>query len=70
MFAARGAIAHGPISPPLIPATMPAEKAAKFEDQTLDRRAGLAPELASVYILLASTLGSHMIGYVIPVTGG
>ncbi len=64
------AVAPGPIWTPLIPSTMPAEKAAKFGEQTLIRRAGQPAELAGAYVLLASDLGSYMTGAVIPVTGG
>jgi NAD(P)-dependent dehydrogenase (short-subunit alcohol dehydrogenase family) len=64
------AVAPGPIWTPLIPSTMPAEKAAKFGEQTLLGRAGQPAELAGAYVLLASELGSYMTGAVIPVTGG
>lgn len=74
MLAERGirvnAVAPGPIWTPLIPSTMPAEKAAKFGEQTLLKRAGQPAELAGAYVLLASDLGSYMTGAVIPVTGG
>lgn len=64
------AVAPGPIWTPLIPSTMPAEKAASFGEQTLLKRAGQPAELAGAYVLLASQLGSYMTGAVIPVTGG
>jgi len=64
------AVAPGPIWTPLIPSTMPAEKAAKFGENTLIGRAGQPAELAGAYVLLASDLGSYMTGAVIPVTGG
>ncbi|MBN7806748.1 MULTISPECIES: SDR family oxidoreductase [Agrobacterium] len=64
------AVAPGPIWTPLIPSTMPAEKAAKFGEKTLLARAGQPAELAGAYVLLASELGSYMTGAVIPVTGG
>ena len=74
MVAERGirvnAVAPGPIWTPLIPSTMPPEKAAKFGQQTLIGRAGQPAELAGAYVLLASELGSYMTGAVIPVTGG
>ncbi|TNM60366.1 SDR family oxidoreductase [Aliirhizobium smilacinae] len=74
MLAKKGirvnAVAPGPIWTPLIPSTMPAEKAAKFGQQTLIGRAGQPAELAGAYVLLASELGSYMTGAVIPVTGG
>lgn len=64
------AVAPGPIWTPLIPSTMPAEKAAKFGHNTLMGRAGQPAELAGAYVLLASDLGSYMTGAVVPVTGG
>ncbi|MCK8779701.1 SDR family oxidoreductase [Rhizobium sp. NTR19] len=74
MVASKGirvnAVAPGPIWTPLIPSTMPAEKAAKFGEQTLIGRAGQPAELAGAYVLLASDLGSYMTGAIIPVTGG
>ncbi len=74
MLAEKGirvnAVAPGPIWTPLIPSTMPAEKAAKFGENTLIGRAGQPAELAGAYVLLASDLGSYMTGAVVPVTGG
>jgi len=74
MLAEKGirvnAVAPGPIWTPLIPSTMPAEKAAQFGKQTLLGRAGQPAELAGAYVLLASDLGSYMTGAVVPVTGG
>lgn len=74
MLAEKGirvnAVAPGPIWTPLIPSTMPAEKAASFGKQTLIGRAGQPAELAGAYVLLASEHGSYMTGAVIPVTGG
>jgi len=74
MLAEKGirvnAVAPGPIWTPLIPSTMPAEKASKFGEKTLIGRAGQPAELAGAYVLLASDLGSYMTGAVIPVTGG
>jgi len=64
------AVAPGPIWTPLIPSTMPPEKAAKFGQNTLIGRAGQPAELAGAYVLLASDLGSYMTGAVVPVTGG
>lgn len=74
MLAERGirvnAVAPGPIWTPLIPATMPAEKAASFGQQAPLKRAGQPAELAPAYVLLASDDGSYMTGAVVPVTGG
>jgi NAD(P)-dependent dehydrogenase (short-subunit alcohol dehydrogenase family) len=64
------AVAPGPIWTPLIPSTMPAEKAASFGQQTPLKRAGQPRELAPAFVLLASDDGSYMTGAVIPVTGG
>jgi NAD(P)-dependent dehydrogenase (short-subunit alcohol dehydrogenase family) len=64
------AVAPGPIWTPLIPSTMPPEKASSFGEQTLIGRAGQPAELAGAYVLLASEEGSYMTGAVIPVTGG
>ena len=74
MLADRGirvnAVAPGPIWTPLIPSTMPAEKAASFGQQVPLSRAGQPKELAAAYVLLASDDGSYISGAVIPVTGG
>ncbi|MBZ9792587.1 SDR family oxidoreductase [Rhizobium sp. 3T7] len=64
------AVAPGPIWTPLIPSTMPADKVARFGEQTLIGRAGQPAELAGAFVLLACELGSYMTGAVIPVTGG
>ena len=74
MLADRGirvnAVAPGPIWTPLIPSTMPAEKAASFGQQAPLGRAGQPKELAPAFVLLASDDGSYMTGAVVPVTGG
>src|SRR5919106_4670814 len=64
------AVAPGPIWTPLIPSTMPAEKAATFGQQSPLARAGQPRELAPAFVLLASDDGSYMTGAVVPVTGG
>ena len=64
------AVAPGPIWTPLIPSTMPSEKAKVFGEKMPLARAGQPAELAGAYVLLASGLGSYMTGAVIPVTGG
>ena len=48
------AVTPGPIWTPLIPLTMPAEKAASFGQQVPLARAGQPAELAPVYVMLAS----------------
>ena len=63
-------VAPGPIWTPLIPATMPPEKVAKFGEDTPLGRAGQPAELAPVYVLLASDAGSYISGARIAVTGG
>lgn len=74
MLAERGirvnAVAPGPIWTPLIPSTMPAEKAASFGQQVPLARAGQPAELAPAYVLLASDEASYITGAVLPVTGG
>ena len=63
-------MAPGPIWTPLIPSTMPPEKAAKFGENTPLGRAGQPAELAPVYVFLASQESSYITGEVIGVTGG
>ena len=63
-------VAPGPIWTPLIPSTMPPEKAAKFGENTPLGRAGQPAELAPVYVFLASQESSYITGEVIGVTGG
>ena len=74
MLAEKGirvnAVAPGPVWTPLIPSTLPQEKAESFGTDTPMGRAGQPAELAGAYVLLASDLGSYMTGAVIPVTGG
>jgi hypothetical protein len=48
---------------------MPAEKSAKFEQQTLIGCAGQSAELAGAYVLPACDVGSYMTGAVVPGTG-
>jgi NAD(P)-dependent dehydrogenase (short-subunit alcohol dehydrogenase family) len=64
------AVAPGPIWTPLIPSTMPAEKAAKFGENTPLGRAGQPAELAPIYVFLASQESSYITGEVVGVTGG
>ncbi len=64
------AVAPGPIWTPLIPSTMPAEKVAKFGEETALGRVGQPAELAGAYVLLASDDASFMTGSIIAVTGG
>ena len=64
------AVAPGPIWTPLIPSTMPAEKDAKFGEDTPMKRAGQPAELATAYVMLADPLSSYVSGATIAVTGG
>jgi NAD(P)-dependent dehydrogenase (short-subunit alcohol dehydrogenase family) len=64
------AVAPGPIWTPLIPSTMPAEKAARFGQNTPLGRAGQPAELAPLYVFLASSESSYVTGEVIGITGG
>ena len=64
------AVAPGPIWTPLIPSTMPPEKAAKFGENTPLGRAGQPAELAPIYVFLASQESSYMTSEVLGVTGG
>ena len=63
-------VAPGPIWTPLIPATMPQEKAQQFgQDSPLGRPAQPA-ELAPLFVFLASQESSYITGEVVGVTGG
>jgi len=63
-------VAPGPIWTPLIPATFPAEKVAKFgEDQPMDRP-GQPSEVAPCYVFLASDDASYMTGQILHPNGG
>ncbi len=64
------AVAPGPIWTPLIPSTMPEEKAKTFGSQVPFGRPGQPCELAPIYVLLASDDSSYVSGAIIPVTGG
>jgi NAD(P)-dependent dehydrogenase (short-subunit alcohol dehydrogenase family) len=64
------AVAPGPIWTPLIPSTMPPEKAATFGQNTPLGRAGQPAELAPLFVFLASSESSYITGEVIGVTGG
>jgi len=63
-------VAPGPIWTPLIPSTMPPEKAASFGENTPLGRAGQPAELAPLYVFLASQESSYITGEVIGITGG
>ncbi len=63
-------VAPGPIWTPLIPSTMPPEKAKNFGQDVPLKRAGQPAELAPAYVLLASDDSSYMTGSTVQVTGG
>ena len=63
-------VAPGPVWTPLIPATMPEEKAQSFgQDSPLGRPAQPA-ELAPIFVFLSSAESSYITGEVVGVTGG
>jgi NAD(P)-dependent dehydrogenase (short-subunit alcohol dehydrogenase family) len=64
------AVAPGPIWTPLIPSTMPPDKAAQFGADTPLGRPGQPAELAPAYVYLASDAASYVVGAILPVTGG
>ncbi|KFN50168.1 SDR family oxidoreductase [Arenimonas composti] len=64
------AVAPGPVWTPLIPASFPPDKVAKFGSNTLLGRAGQPAEIAPVYVLLASADGAFITGQVLHVNGG
>lgn len=64
------AVAPGPVWTPLIPSTMPPEKAAKFGKDTPLGRPGQPAEVAPLFVFLASRDSSYITGEVIGVTGG
>jgi len=63
-------VAPGPVWTPLIPATMPKEKAQTFGQDSPFGRPAQPAELAPSYVFLASTDSSYITGEVIGVTGG
>src|SRR4051812_47963626 len=64
------AVAPGPIWTPLIPATMPTDKAESFGQETPTGRAGQPAEVAPAYVFFASQESSYVTGEVMAVTGG
>jgi NAD(P)-dependent dehydrogenase (short-subunit alcohol dehydrogenase family) len=64
------ALAPGPVWTPLIPSTMPAEKASQFGANTPLGRPAQPAELAPAYIFLASDAATYITGAVLAVTGG
>jgi NAD(P)-dependent dehydrogenase (short-subunit alcohol dehydrogenase family) len=64
------AVAPGPIWTPLIPASFPAEKVAKFGADTPMGRAGQPEEVAPSFVFLACEDSSYMTGQVLHPNGG
>jgi NAD(P)-dependent dehydrogenase (short-subunit alcohol dehydrogenase family) len=64
------AVAPGPIWTPLIPATFPREKVAKFGSDVPLGRAGQPSEVAPSYVFLASDDASYITGQVLHPNGG
>ncbi len=63
-------VAPGPIWTPLIPATMPKEKVAKFGQDTPLKRPGQPEEVAPSYVFLASDDASYFTGQILHPNGG
>ena len=64
------AVAPGPVWTPLIPSTMPAEKAKNFGGNTEFGRPAQPVELAKIFVFLASDDASYVTGEVYGATGG
>jgi NAD(P)-dependent dehydrogenase (short-subunit alcohol dehydrogenase family) len=64
------AVAPGPVWTPLIPATLPEDKARNFGKDSEMGRPAQPAELAPTYVFLASDDASYISGQIIGVTGG
>lgn len=64
------AVAPGPVWTPLIPASFPPEKVAKFGRDSLFGRPGEPDEIAPCFVLLACDDSSYMTGQVLHPNGG
>jgi NAD(P)-dependent dehydrogenase (short-subunit alcohol dehydrogenase family) len=64
------AVAPGPVWTPLIPSTMPPDKAREFGRDTAFGRAAQPAELAPAYVFLASNEASYITGELLGATGG
>lgn len=63
-------VAPGPVWTPLIPSTMPDQKAGNFGEDSLLSRPAQPAELAPIFVLLASPQGSFISGEIYGATGG
>ncbi|MEO7933131.1 MAG: SDR family oxidoreductase [Chthoniobacterales bacterium] len=63
------AVAPGPVWTPLIPSTMPAEKASQFGANTIFERPGQPAEMAPIFVFLASNEASYVSGEIYGATG-
>lgn len=63
-------VAPGPVWTPLIPATFPEDKVAKFGKDVPMARPGQPDEIAPAYVYLASNDSSYMSGQTLHVNGG
>ena len=64
------AVAPGPVWTPLIPATMPEERAKQFGKNSQMGRPAQPAELAPIYVFLASDDASYISAQIVGVTGG
>jgi NAD(P)-dependent dehydrogenase (short-subunit alcohol dehydrogenase family) len=64
------AVAPGPVWTPLIPSTLPAERAKNFGADTIFGRAAQPAEMAPLFVFLASAEASYVSGEVYGATGG
>lgn len=64
------AVAPGPVWTPLIPSTLPPERARQFGSNTLLKRPAQPVEQAGIYVFLASNEASYVTGEVYGATGG
>ncbi|AVS97006.1 SDR family oxidoreductase [Paracidovorax avenae] len=63
-------VAPGPVWTPLIPSTLPIERAREFGKQVPLQRPGQPAEVAPAYVMLASDQASFISGATVAVTGG
>jgi hypothetical protein len=64
------AVAPGPVWTPLIPSTLPPERAANFGKDSPIGRPAQPAELAPIFVFLATQDSSYIAGEVVGVTGG